>query len=94
MKVNGLRIYWQYEERITICIIEVDSNSSKITSAATLRSFKDINCKEKARKVSLKKALLSSSFGIYLNSNSIQNHREFRRQIWEAYRTMTAKPRW
>lgn len=102
MKINGIRIYWEYHPennwRSVVCYIQQDGIIAGIITNATARcSHKDRFDKEKGRRISLDKALRSPRMKTFLRSDGPLNEdqqRKFRAQIWEAYRTMTKVPRW
>ena len=86
MKVENYKIWWEYPKtkknkntQKTICVISVtDSNSTEGTAKCMKTDEFD---KEFGRKLSLTRAL-----------NPIP--KEDRTKIWEAYRTMSAIPKW
>jgi hypothetical protein len=85
----------------TTCYV-LTEKGDYIASASASCSYKDQFEKEKGRKSSLKRALSSTKFSEYHFQNKYKSSetdkiypfRIFRKQIWEAYRTMTKIPKW
>src|SRR5690606_265814 len=86
MKVGRFNFYWKYHllDEITQCFAE-NENRTILAQSQVARYYKDIPNREKGRKFAL--AILLKSHPLFLN-------KEFRKQVWETYRTMTKVPRW
>jgi len=84
MKAGKYLIEWDYskEKRHTMCLVGEDRASMKILSVACCMPT-DHFCKDKGRKISLAKALRTTTLS-----------KSERAEIWEAYRNMKPNKRW
>lgn len=85
VKINNIeyKIFWHYDNLSTICVMERLDDNFEVSRANIKLNIKDTYNRETARKSSLAK-LLRNTFTI----------RETRKIFWEAFRTMTKKPKW
>ena len=85
MKVGKYRIWWHYGDRDdnTYCIIREEGSTHPDIIGIAFKNPKDAYDKEKGRKKSLLRAMKNHGFT-----------KLYRKEIWEAYRTMTKKERW
>jgi len=75
---------------VTTCEVTIDDKTVAI--ASVVRGWKDKQCYETARKISLKRATECVTCG---NAGPVPSFtKEQRKAIWEAYRTSTKVPRW
>jgi hypothetical protein len=84
MKAANCRIKWEYSKakgRITHCLIQKSDFSVYVSFAET--SPMDHFSRDIGRKLSLARALKNANLS-----------KEERKEIWEAYRNLTKKPRW
>ena len=81
-----INVKWHYDHSdgiVTTCVISDDTEEGNIiplSSGTTRKSDNDIHCKEKARKLSLGRALLRTNLT-----------KEERKQIWDTYLTRKEK---
>jgi hypothetical protein len=86
MKVGDLKVKWHYptdDKEKTVCTIENDDLPFPLGYGQCFCSKKDMFDRNKARKLSLLRALQDAGMS-----------KEERLSFWETYRTMTVKPRW
>lgn len=87
MKIGNLLVSWKYEGRKTYCVLKSAIKEGEIHPqigcAYVKRMISDPQNKEKARRLSMAKALCACGI-----------ERNIRKEIWETYRTLPKTPRW
>ena len=84
MKIGKLTIKWSYEgKHITMCTISYEDSQVPPIIGYAERGKKDSFCKDTGRKISLARAL-----------KLFTSDKEYRKEIWEAYRNMKPLGRW
>ena len=82
--MNRIRIGFKHKEKTTTCYLKITVRDIEIEHEATVtKYFKDVRCKEKARKYALEKVLRTSGIS-----------RKEREHIWGIYCDQKPGGRW